>query len=151
MAKAIASSMVSRMKSRVALFAILPLAWSLGIYSLRGTEHLCSPPTAIVVLERPENNGFLNIVRCTITLSSGEKVELSGGESRSVSIPEGHAWLEVSSFDPYCPESRHPKPWRSGRFKIHLKQREVMRLVIKPKSKGSAYVRGWTIERAPSQ
>jgi hypothetical protein len=101
-----------------------------------------------MVVERPENNGSVNILRCAITCSTGQRAELGGGETARLTVPAGSVCVEASSIDPYDPENHDPKAWRSRRMRMRLEAGEVVRLSVEPRSKGSAYIGGWTIERA---
>jgi hypothetical protein len=126
------------------LFILLCLG---GACSHTHSEHESAGITATIVVERPENNGSVNLVRCAIVLSTGQRAELGGGETATLTVPPGSLWLEVSSFDIYQPDNPDPKAWRSRRMTMHLKPGEVVRLSVEPNSRDSTYVGGWTIER----
>lgn len=142
---------VSRMKSCVisALFVVLVCLG--GACSHTRSEHGSAGVPATIVVQRPENNGSVNILRCTVIFSSGQSIGLSGGEAATLSVPAGSVWMEASSFDLYHPENADPRAWRSGRVRVCLGPGEVVRLSVEPKSKGSTYVGGWTIERAANE
>ena len=70
----------------------------------------------------------------------------------TVTVPQGSLWLEASSIDLYhYPENPDPRAWRSRRIRLRLGPGEAVRLSVEPKSKGSTYVGGWTIEREANE
>lgn len=104
-----------------------------------------------VFLERPENNGSVNIVPCTITFSDGQSFELLGGDHVVVTVRPGDLWVIATSPDPYGPDFVDPAAWRSPRFRFHVGRGKTYRLAVEPKSRGSAYTGGWIIEKAKLQ
>jgi hypothetical protein len=124
------------------------LLLTLTVMGLGCTHTHSSSRSATVAIERPENNGSINLLPCTLSFSSGQTITLSGGETASVSVPAGPIWVQASSTDLYHPEDADPKAWRSGRVKICLQPGGTARLSVEPSSKGSTYVGGWTIGRA---
>jgi hypothetical protein len=106
---------------------------------------------ANIVVERPENNGSVNILPCTIIFSDGQRCTLSGGDHVIVSIWSGASWAAASSPDPYRPDSADSMSWRSPRFNFHVAPSETLRLSVEPKWKGSTYIGGWTIERVANK
>ena len=99
-----------------------------------------------VEIERPENNGLVNIVLCTVTISDGQTRILSGGDQAVVSVRSGTFWVMASSGNPYPYGS---KEWRSPRVKLHANPGETLRLSVWPRSRGSTYVGGWNIRVGP--
>jgi hypothetical protein len=107
---------------------------------------------ASVVIERPENNGSVNILPCTIILSDGQRCTLIGGEHAIISVQSGALCATASSADPYVPpNSGYPVAWHSPRFGFHLGAGERVRLSVEPRSSGSTYIGGWTISRAANE
>ncbi len=107
---------------------------------------------AKIKIERPENNGSVNIVPCTISLSDGQTCILTGGDSTTVLVRCGTFWVAASSLDPYAPsDSGYPVAWRSPRVAFHIGPGETVRLSVEPRSKGSTYIGGWTIRRAANE
>ena len=103
---------------------------------------------ASIEVERPENNGSVNILACTITFSDGQRCLLRGGDHAVVSLRSGDLWVVASSPDPYRLDSADSSVWRSPRFNFYVGPGETLRLSVEPKPEGSTYVGGWTIERA---
>jgi len=50
---------------------------------------LSGAPNGTVIVERPENNGSVNILPSTVAFSTGQNITLSGGETATVSLPAG--------------------------------------------------------------
>ena len=116
------------------------------------TKHRSSAATATVVVERPENEGSVNIVRCTVVFSTGHRIELGGGENTTVTVPAGSVWVEASSIHPYrYSEPPNPRAWLSRRMNMRLRPGEVVRLLVEPRSRGSTYIGGWTIKRMANE
>ena len=143
---------VSRMKRCLTSILLLVLVCAEGGCSHTRSERRSAAAPATVVVVRPENNGSVNILRCTVAFSTGQHVELSGAETGTVTVPAGSLWVEASSIDLYhYPENPDPRAWRSRRIQLRLGPGEVVRLSVEPKSKGSTYTGGWTIEREANE
>jgi hypothetical protein len=127
------------------------LLWALTVMGLGCSHTRSNSRSATVVIERPENNGAVNILTCTLAFSSGQANTLRGGETARVLVPAGPIWVEASSVDLYHPENVDPKAWRSRRVKICLQPGGLARLSVEPSSRDSTYVGGWTIERAANE
>src|SRR6266581_4839675 len=114
--------------------------------------HACARPAtgaqaapSTIEVQRPENNGSVNIVPCALVFNDGQRVTLSGGEQAVVSIRSGRSWVTAFSVDPYGQKSGDLNRWRSRRFRIHVGKDERLRLSVEPRSKDSAYTGGWII------
>ena len=101
-----------------------------------------------IFIYRPENNGFINIVPCTVKCSSGRKAVLHGGENDIFVLEPGKYSLTVTSANPY-PEAKKDTDWESSPVEITVTNAQVMRIVVEPKSEGSAYVGGWVLQQQP--
>jgi hypothetical protein len=121
----------------------------LVILSCSGCIHLRRAPEgmAVIEVERQEDNGFVNIVPCTLILSDHQQRTLSGGEQTVVSVPSGVFYVEAFSIDPYSPGS-DTKAWRSPRTRFHAAHGERLRISVEPAASGSTYTGGWTIRAA---
>jgi hypothetical protein len=115
---------VSRIKNGVTFLPILvQVCVCLGC-SHRLTEHHSSTAAATVIVERSENDGSLNTVRCAIVFSTGQRVELGGGETTTVTVPAGSLWVEALSIHPYSySENPDPKAWTLTSHKAALESR----------------------------
>jgi hypothetical protein len=99
---------------------------------------------AKISIERPEDNGFINICPCTVKLNIGQKIVLSGGQTNSFSVKSGTYFLKVSSLNPY-PDATKDSDWKSNPLKITITNSQAIKIIVEPKSEGSAYVGGWTL------
>ena len=111
-----------------------------------GCSHLRPSKTdaAVIEFERQEDNGFVNVVPCTLVLSDGHKVTLSGGERAVVSVQPGNLWVTVFSQDPYSPHSS-ARAWRSSRTALQIERGQKLRVFVEPMAKDSAYIGGWKV------
>ena len=126
------------------IFALLVMSLSgSGCAHLRSVDD----PIAVIEFERPENNGSMNIVPCTLVLSDRQRLTLSGGERAEVSVSPGNFRDRAFSLDPYTPHSC-PAAWRSPRARFHVGRGERFRVVVEPAAVDSTYVGGWTIRAA---
>jgi hypothetical protein len=129
---------------RVSVFALLVM-----FLSGSGCAHMRSAhdPAAVIEFERQENNGSVNIVPCTLVLSDGQRLTLSGGERVAASVAPGNVWIRAFSLDPYNPHSG-PAAWHSPRTKFRVGPGGRLRVVVEPKAVGSTYVGGWIVQAA---
>lgn len=104
-------------------------------------------PFAVIEFERPENNGSVNIFPCTLVLSDGQRLTLSGGDRAAVSVPTGNFRIRAFSLDPYHPHS-DPAAWSSPRMRFHAGRGDRLRFVVEPTALDSTYIGGWTIRPA---
>src|SRR5258707_5959942 len=95
---------------------------------------------ASIEIKRPENNGSINILPCTISFSDGQKCELSGGERKVVSVRSGALWAAASSPDPYRLAATDSPAWRFAVFRFNIRPGETLRLSVEPKPKKSTHV-----------
>jgi hypothetical protein len=116
-----------------------------------GCSHLqpVHQDAATIEFDRPENNGSVNILPCTLVLSDQQRVTLIGGQHATVSISPSKLWVEAFSPDPYSPDSSSTA-WHSSRIRFHLGSGERVRFSIEPRAEGSTYIGGWTIHHAPN-
>ena len=137
------SSDVSRMKASV-VFGLL-----VTFIPASGCSHLqpAHDGVAVVEFERQEDNGSVNILPCTVTLSDRQKVTLIGGERAVVSVSPGSFCVTASSADPYSPNSR-ATAWRSPRTRFQVSVGERLQVQVEPTATGSTYSGGWTIRSA---
>jgi hypothetical protein len=101
-----------------------------------------------ILIERSENNGFINIVPCTIKCSSGHKAVLRGGENDLFIVEPGKYSLTATSANPY-PAAAKDSDWESGPVEVTVANSQVMKIVVEPKSENSVYVGGWEFQQQP--
>jgi hypothetical protein len=101
-------------------------------------------PTAKISIERPENNGSINIVACVVEINPNQKIVLRCGQTNSFSVRTGKYFLKASSSNPYEFSSKGSE-WKSDRLKIVIGDSQVVKIILEPKSKGSTYTGGWTL------
>ena len=96
-------------------------------------------------LNVPQHNGDINIYPCTVKMNSGETAVLASGDDALFIVAPGTYYLTAASSNPY-PAATKDSDWISSPFEIIVTNSQVMRLVVGPKSKGSAYVGGWEFQ-----
>jgi hypothetical protein len=122
-----------------------------AILFLTSASGCADPPhrsQAEIYIERPENSGDINIYPCTVKISSGQTAVLVGGENGLFIVEAGTYDLTAGSSNPY-PMVLKDSDWISDPVEITVTNSQVMRIVVKPKSKGSIYVGGWDLEQQP--
>jgi len=102
--------------------------------------------SAQICLERPENNGIVNIAAITIVFSNHQRLILVGGQAACIFVAEGEYSFVVYSANPYDPESTDPKAWSSQEISVQVKPGEVATFEVAPKSEGATYVGGWIVK-----
>jgi len=101
---------------------------------------------AEIFIERPVNNGDINIYPCAVKMNSGQSAVMVGGENAMFIAEPGTYYLTIASSNPY-PTTTRDSDWTSGPFEITLTNSQVMRIFVVPKSKGSAHVGGWELRQ----
>lgn len=99
-----------------------------------------------ICVERPENNGIVNIVPAEVVFSNQQRLSLVGGQAGCIFVAVGDYSFGVQSSDPYNPESPNPKAWISTETKVSLKIGAVAAFRVLPKADGATYVGGWVVE-----
>ena len=114
-----------------------------------GCSHLqpVHQDAATIEFDRPEDNGSVNILPCTLVISDRQRVTLIGGQHATVAIPPGKLWVEAFSSDPYSLHSS-AEAWRSTRITFHIGSGERIQFCIEPRAEGSTYIGGWIIHHA---
>jgi len=107
-------------------------------------SHSDKQPTAKIFIERPENNGSINIVPCTVKLNTGEEIILSGGQTNSFFVKAGTYFLIASSVNPYELSSKN-SAWKSNRLKISIADSQMVKIILEPKSEESTYIGDWIL------
>jgi hypothetical protein len=102
--------------------------------------------SAQICVERPENNGMVNLVASHIVFSNNQELALVGGQAACIFVADGVYSFVVQSPDPYKPGATNPKAWTSKEIKARLKRGEVVVFEVIPKSEGAAYIGGWIVK-----
>ncbi|SRR5713101_919827 len=102
--------------------------------------------SAQICVERPENNGIVNLVPAHVVFSNNQELTLVGGQVACIFVANGIYSFVVQSSDPYNPESTNLKAWTSKKIEVHLKRGEVATFEVSPKSEGAAYIGGWIVK-----
>jgi hypothetical protein len=101
--------------------------------------YLCSQ----ICIERPENNGSLNIRDVNVIIDNKQDVPLIGGQAVCIYVGIGEHFVYAESYDPYDPHSKNPKAWTSNTVKFYLKKGQRAELEI---TGGSKYQNKWYIK-----
>jgi hypothetical protein len=99
-------------------------------------------PQAEIFIERPKNDGVINIYPCMVKINSGQTAVMASGEDALFVVEPGTYYLTAGSSNPF-PTATKDSDWISGPVEITLTNSQVMRLMVVPKRKGSAYAGGW--------
>jgi len=121
---------------------IIKLAMMLGFALAGGCAGQPYLSQAKIFIERPKDNGDINIYSCTVKMSSGQTAVMAGGEEALFIVGPGTYYLTAGSSNPY-PTATRDSDWISDPVEITVTNSQVMRIVVVPKSKGSKYVGGW--------
>jgi hypothetical protein len=123
----------------------LTLFFSLILLNGCAGQHVSQNRSAShILIERPENNGFINIFPCTVKISSGKETVLHGGENESLFVRTGTCFLMASSSNPY-PKATNNSDWKSNLLKITVANLQVIKIIVEPNSEGSSYSGGWVL------
>jgi hypothetical protein len=95
-------------------------------------------------IERPEENGSVNILAVEIAIDGKSSGSLVGGQARVINVGPGDHSILVYSADPYDPSSKNDA-WRSMEIKVRLVNDSIVHIAIIPKTRGSSYVGGWEL------
>jgi hypothetical protein len=114
------------MSLRIGLLALLALVSSAAVLAVspvtpwpRVLHHL----TGQICVERPENNGVLNIRPAEVVVQGGPTIVLSGGEAACAYVEGGGRYtIWAQSPDPYDPSNAHPTAWRSADREVVVEQ-----------------------------
>ncbi len=71
---------------------------------------------------------------------------MAGGEDTLFIVKPGTYYFTVGSSNPY-PTTTKNSDWICGPFEITVTNSQVMRIIVTPKSNGSAYTGGWELRQ----
>ncbi|HEY3176420.1 MAG TPA: hypothetical protein VGK94_11755 [Candidatus Polarisedimenticolia bacterium] len=102
--------------------------------------------TAQICVERPENNGVLNIRYAQVVIRGGPTLTLAGGEAACAWVEGGGVYyVWVQSRDPYDPTDTGPTAWRSTDLKLEVKQNSRVDLLVCGVGVRGAYT-NWSVQ-----
>ncbi len=101
---------------------------------------------AQICVERPENNGVLNIREVDVVIERGPALSLMGGQAACVFVDVGKHTLWIQSRNPYDPASVDPKAWKSAPITVDVKRGERVELQVCGEGARSTYT-GWSIRQ----
>lgn len=84
-----------------------------------------------ICVERPENQGVLNIHETRIVIDDNQAFILSGGQAACAFISPGNHYLYAESYDPYDPNNKNPKAWLSNKITVVLEKGEMAEIEIR--------------------
>ena len=101
-------------------------------YSI-SSEFVASTPglSAQVCFDRPENNGFVNLIETKTIMQNAPSISLIGGQAACVYVSNGFCFLKVVSANPY-PQDGTKKEWASKEIKFEILGNETKSFLIIP-------------------
>ena len=99
-----------------------------------------------VCVERPGDNGLLNIVSARILIDGWFGLVLPGERAGCLYIEPGKHKIWAESSDPYDRESAQPRAWKSNEIEFSIGRAE--RLNFEVCGAGPSGYSTWVIERA---
>lgn len=97
-----------------------------------------------ICLERPRNEGALNVRDARIFITTPQSFALLGGQAVCTFVAPGSYSIMASSHDPYDPGSEDEKAWTSEPVQVDVGPAELVRLELLPGKDGRG---GWTLRR----
>jgi hypothetical protein len=87
-----------------------------------------------ICVERPENQGILNIRETRIVIDEKQALVLIGGQAACAFVsPEEH-FIYAESYDPYNPASKDSKAWLSNKITFVLEKGKIAEFEIRNSS-----------------
>ena len=103
---------------------------------------------AQICVERPENNGVMNIRESMVVIRGGPGLTLTGDEAACAYVEGGGKYtVWVQSRDPYDPSVSDPKAWRSSDLDVTVADGGRVELIVCARSSTRGYA-GWVIQPA---
>ena len=104
--------------------------------------------TAQICVERPENNGVLNIRPADIVIKGGPGLSLAGGEAACAYVEGGGKYaLWAQSSNPYDPSAPDSAAWRSSDLQVSVEQGGRVELLLCAIGPGATY-ENWSVQPA---
>ena len=105
---------------------------------------------AEVCIDRPENQGVLNILSTQITANGKYLISVIGGETKCVVVPLGLYEVVAQSPDPYRPE-KESLIWKSAPLEIAVQSNATIKIVLTAISQGATYIGPWKLTETTSR
>ena len=102
---------------------------------------------AQICIERPGDNGALNVRQASILIAGGPGLTLLGEQAACGFVAAGRHRLWVQSRDPYDPTSTDPEAWKSDPLTIAVGANERVELEVCGLARNGAYAT-WVIRRS---
>lgn len=105
---------------------------------------------AQICVERPENNGVLNIRPANVLIEDGPVLTLLGGQAACAYVEGGRTYsVWIQSENPFYPESKNPTAWKSNSLKVAVRRGTRTELLICGKGSKGTY-RNWDLRTGNS-
>jgi hypothetical protein len=98
-----------------------------------------------VLVERPEDNGVLNIRMVDIIIDDQQILSLLGGQAVSAYLEPGKHFIRAESPEPYDPNSTNK--WKTESIYFNISKAERKRFLVSGAGNGSVYTR-WEVRKA---
>ena len=101
-----------------------------------------------ICIERPEEQGILNIREVRVVVDDKQAIFFIGGQAACLYAPPGNHFVYAVSFDPYDPNLKDPQAWSSNRvnFTLETGKQAEFEVVKGEEQKGKQ----WLIKSVPS-
>ena len=124
----------------ITIFSILASQVQAADYNPRWSDLPCQ-----ICIERPEEQGILNIRETTIAIDGKQAFLMIGGQASCAYVAPGKHSIFASSYDPYDPNSKDPKAWLSNKMTIDLEN--VKRVELELRRAKDMKENQWEIEQ----
>lgn len=94
-------------------------------YKPRWSELPCQ-----ICIERPEEQGIINVRDVKLIVDDKESINLVGGQAACVYVQTGEHFIHAESPDPYDPNSKDPRGWVSNRVNFTLETGKIAEFEI---------------------
>lgn len=112
------------------LYIVLATILLTASLSHAAESKLSSSASSSICVQRPENNGILNIRPAIVGFSNGQSLTLSGGEKNCIQVSPGSYTAVAISRDPYDPNNSNP--WDSKPIALQVGESSIVNLELVP-------------------
>src|SRR5262245_17428642 len=128
--------------------AVALIAVTFGLAASSGWPRWTTRLTGQICVERPENNGVLNIRPSDVRIQGGPTLTLVGGEAACGYVEGGGKYtVWAQSRDPYDPSVRARAAWKSTNLQVEVKEGGRVELVVCAIGAKAAY-QNWEVRAA---